>query len=421
MNRIRIIAALALIYVVFAILLNSVGTVILQSIATYGVDKPEAASLERYKDLTIAFASFLVASFLPLLGYRRAMMLALVIVGSACIAMPLYPAFVTTKLLFACVGVGFALTKVAVYSSIGLLTADKTAHSRLTNAIEGMFMVGVLAGNWLFSAFIDSANPGNPVWTHVYWTLACLCALVFALLATGQLDESAAHAEGHNNSVADSLKEMLQLFLRPLVYVFLVSAFLYVLIEQSFGTWLPTFNNEVLKLPHAMSIQLASILAGMTALGRFGAGVVLKRVSWYSLLNVCVVAMGLLVLLVLPLARDVVARSDVGWFSAPVAAYLIPLIGLLMAPIYPVINSVALSALPKPMHAAMTGLIVVFSALGGTLGSYITARVFASFDGIHAFYFSLAPMAMLLVTLFLFKRETDRTPVQVVPLAGKIA
>jgi hypothetical protein len=64
---------------------------------------------------------------------------------------------------------------------------------------------------------------------------------------------------------------------------------------------------------------------------------------------------------------------------------------------------------------------VVFSALGGTLGSYITARVFASFDGIHAFYFSLAPMAMLLVTLFLFKRETDRTPVQVVPLAGKIA
>lgn len=408
MNRLRMIAALALIYIVFAILLNSVGTVILQSIATFGIDKPEAASLERYKDLTIAFASFLVASFLPMLGYRRAMMLALVIVGSACIAMPLYPAFVTTKLLFACIGIGFALTKVAVYSSIGLLTADKTAHSRLTNTIEGMFMIGVLAGNWLFSAYVDSANPGNLVWMHVYWVLAGLCALVLVLLATGHLDESAAHAQGHNNSFADSLMEMLRLFLRPLVYVFLASAFLYVLIEQSFGTWLPTFNSEVLKLPNAMSIQLASILAGMTALGRFGAGMILKRVSWYWLLNACVVAMGVLVICVLPLARDVVARFDVGWFNAPVAAYLIPLIGLLMAPIYPVINSVALSSLPKPMHAAMTGLIVVFSALGGTLGSYITAKVFASFDGIHAFYFSLAPMAMLLLTLFLFKRETDR-------------
>jgi len=56
----------------------------------------------------------------------------------------------------------------------------------------------------------------------------------------------------------------------------------------------------------------------------------------------------------------------------------------------------------------MTGLIVVFSALGGTLGSYITAQVFARFDGIYAFYFSLAPTALLLLTLYLFKRESDR-------------
>jgi fucose permease len=91
-----------------------------------------------------------------------------------------------------------------------------------------------------------------------------------------------------------------------------------------------------------------------------------------------------------------------------VAAYLIPLIGLLMAPIYPVINSVALSSLPKPSHAAMTGLIVIFSALGGTLGSRITAIVFSRFNGIDAFYFSLVPMTLILITLFFFKRETDR-------------
>ena len=181
--RMRMIVALALIYIVFAILLNSVGTVILQSIATFGVDKPEASSLERYKDLTIAAASFVIASFLPLLGYRRAMMLALAIVAAGCIAMPLFPAFVTTKILFACIGVGFALTKVAVYSSIGLLTADKTAHSRLTNTIEGMFMIGVLSGSWLFSSFVDGAHPGNPVWMNVYWLLAVLCAAVFMLLA----------------------------------------------------------------------------------------------------------------------------------------------------------------------------------------------------------------------------------------------
>ncbi|MCW8809283.1 MAG: MFS transporter [Rhodanobacter sp.] len=420
MNRIRMIIALALIYMVFAILLNSVGTVILQAIVSFGVDKPHASLLELFKDLTIAVTSLLVASFLPLLGYRRAMMLSLAIVGGACMLMPLYPSFHTTELLFTCIGVSFALAKVAVYSSIGLLTSNRAEHGRLTNTIEGLFMVGVLAGGWIFSAFIDSAAPANPSWLNVYWLLAVLCALVIVLLATSQLDESAAHTE-ETNSMRGSLLEMLQLFLRPLVYVFLISAFLYVLIEQSFGTWLPTFNNEVLKLPNAMSVQVATILAGTTAIGRLLAGQVLRRVPWYALLNICVVGMGLLVVVALPLAEHVVARADVGWFNAPVAAYLIPLIGLLMAPIYPVINSVALSSLPKPSHAAMTGLIVIFSALGGTLGSRITAIVFSRFDGIHAFYFSLIPMTLLLISLFLFKRETDRDEGTAIPIKVGLA
>jgi len=64
----------------------------------------------------------------------------------------------------------------------------------------------------------------------------------------------------------------------------------------------------------------------------------------------------------------------------------------------------------------------VFSALGGTLGSRITAIVFSNFDGIRAFYFSLVPMALVLVALFFFKREIDRAGVVapvVVGLAAK--
>jgi FHS family glucose/mannose:H+ symporter-like MFS transporter len=394
-SRIRIIIALVLTYMLFAVLLNSVGTVILQSIVTFGVDKPRASLLEACKDLTIAGSSFIVASFLPALGFRRALMLALAMVGGACLLMPIYPSFHTAEFLFVCVG------------SIGLLTADKTAHSRLTNLIEGLFMIGVLLGGWLFSAFIDPVAPANPRWFHVYWVLAGLAGSLMALLGTAQLDESAAHSAG-KAAAEESFAHRFRLLARPLVYCFLISAFLYVLIEQTFATWLPTFNREILKLPNTMSIQLASMLAGATAIGRIGAGLVLRRVPWFVLLNLCVLAMGLLVALTLPLASSVVAHPGVGWFNAPVAAYVIPLIGLFMAPIYPVINSVALSSLPKPLHAAMTGLIVVFSALGGALGSRITAVVFSRFDGIYAFYFSLLPMALLLLALFLFRRETER-------------
>lgn len=403
MTRWRIILALVLTYMLFAMLLNSVGTVILQSIQSFGVSKTHASLLEAFKDLSIAGTSFAVAAFLPRLGYRRAIMLALALVVAACASMPLFPGFATTELLFACIGVAFALVKIAVYSSIGLLATDVRAHASLTNSIEGLFMVGVLASYWLFGAFIDPRDPGALSWLDVYWLLAGLSAAVLLLLAVSPLDESAASA-GQSQLAPRAFAEMLSLAARPLVIVFLTSAFLYVLMEQSIGTWLPTFNREVLHLPGAMSVQAASIFAASLALGRLGAGYVLRRVDWFPVLASCLVAMALLVVATLPLTRNLVARDDIDWLSAPAAAYIFPLIGLFLAPIYPAINSAVLSALPKPRHASMTGLIVVFSALGGTTGSRITGVVFQRFDGQTAFYLTLLPMALLLAALWRFSR-----------------
>ncbi|RME62092.1 MAG: MFS transporter, partial [Alphaproteobacteria bacterium] len=50
--------AMLLTYFVFAILLNSVGTVILQSINSFGVSKGAASTLEGFKDISIATVSF---------------------------------------------------------------------------------------------------------------------------------------------------------------------------------------------------------------------------------------------------------------------------------------------------------------------------------------------------------------------------
>ena len=405
MTRTRMILAMILTYMIFAMLLNSVGTVILQSIQGFGIGKADASLLEAFKDLPIAITSFLVASFLPRLGYRRAMMLGLSLVALACAAMPLLHAFWATKLLFTTVGVSFALVKVSVYSSIGLLTDDAKAHAALTSTVEGWFMVGILGSAWLFAAFINADAPGDPVWLDVYWVLAALCVAVVMLLATCTLDERAAR-DGH--AAGESFADMFRLLALPLVAVFLVSAFLYVLMEQAINTWLPTFNREILHLPTTLSVQAAGIFAGSLALGRLGGGVLLRRVPWFWLLSACVVAMAVLVLLALPLAANVQAREGMTWWNAPAAAYVFPLIGLLMAPIYPAINSVVLSALPKARHAAMTGLIVVFSALGGTTGSYVTGQLFAHFDGSRAFYLLLAPMAMLLVSMALLRRAVSR-------------
>jgi len=396
-------------YFVFAILLNSVGTVILQVQNTYGVSASSASVLEAFKDLPIAITSFLVASFIARIGYKRSMLFALGFIGSVCLVMPQIPTFWMTKLLFAATGVGFALVKVSVLASLGLVTANRKEHVSLMNFLESFFMIGILSGYFIFSSFVDDLNPGSTGWLQVYYPLAALSFAAFALLFFAPLDESGVKPTG-SKSLSAEFVEMIILGIRPLVLVFVICAFLYVLIEQSIMSWLPTFNSKILNLPASLSIQMASILAASTALGRFVAGVTLKRLDWFRVLVTGLLMAAALVLLVLPLAGQEGQREITSLLDATLAAFVFPLIGLCIAPVYPAINSVILSALPRRQHAPMSGLIVVFSALGGTLGSIITGNLFEIFSGTTAFYFSLFPISLLLFTLYLFKRETDLNP-----------
>jgi MFS transporter, FHS family, glucose/mannose:H+ symporter len=399
----RIKLSLFLNYFVFAILLNSVGTVILQLQNNYGIMKAEASILEAFKDLTIAAVSFLIASYIARIGYKKSMLIGLATVTAACLVMALFPSFGTTKLLFAAIGASFAFIKVAVYSTIGLVTDNEKDHASFMNFIESFFMIGIMTGGFIFSAFVDDANPQSTAWLKVYYVLAAISAAAFVLLLSAPLDESSIQTSV-SKPLSEDFADMFKLAVLPIVIVFIASAFLSVLIEQSIMTWLPTFNKEVLNLPISLSIQISTIMAASTALGRFLAGIVLRKYHWYSVLTACLLLAGGLVLVAMPLAQGVGNQSVTSWADAPIAAFVIPMIGLFLAPIYPAINSQILTSLPVQKHATMTGLSVIFSALGGTLGSRITGIVFDKYDGQTAFYFSLIPLSILIVCLFFFNK-----------------
>lgn len=397
--------ALAMAYFVFAILLNSVGTVMMQVQEAFAVSKGSATQLEAFKDLTIAFTSFLVAPFLPRLGFKNAILGGLAVAGLACCMMPTMPGFLTAKMLFLLCGLSFAFIKVSVYSSVALVTEDSRQHASFMSTVEGVYMIGVLLGYWMFSFFIDPINPASPVWLNVYWVLAVICGAVFLVIWTTPFAKGATTKEA---SFRKDFYAMLQMMALPLVCVFIISAFLYVLIEQGIGTWLPTFNKEILGLPSDMSVQATSIFAACLAVGRLSAGSVIQRFGWYPVLNICLVTMGALVLSVMPLTHGLSPNPAMTWGTAPLAAFLFPFIGLFMAPIYPALSSVMLSSLPKERHSSMTGLIVIFSALGGTTGSVITGFVFEHFSGQRAFTFSLVPIAAIMITLVFFRRLTKQ-------------
>ena len=403
MQNWKIKLSLFLNYFVFAILLNSVGTVILQVQQNFGVSESAASTLEAFKDLSIAAVSFLISSYIVRIGYKNAMLIALGFISIVCFIMPFTASFLTTKLLFVAVGSSFALIKMSVYSTIGLVTKNEKEHISLMNFIESFFMIGILTGYFIFSYFVDDTNPQSTSWLNVYYLLGGISLMAFLLLLSTSLDESSIQTTEQKSMISE-FKEMFKLMVKPIVLVFVLCAFFYVLIEQSIMSWLPTFNNKVLLLPAALSIQMASILAGSTALGRFFAGLVLKRLNWLIVLISCVVLAAALVLIAIPLAEKSTGQPITGWSSAPIAAFVFPMIGLLLAPIYPAVNSVILSTLPVKQHGLMSGLIIIFSALGGTTGSIITGNIFEHYDGKQAFYFSLIPMAILIVCLFLFSR-----------------
>lgn len=416
MSNWKIKLSLFLNYFVFAILLNSVGTVILQVQGNFGVSESSASVLEAFKDLSIALVSFLVASFITRIGYKNSMLIALGFVTLACAAMPSLPSFAMTKVLFAVVGTSFALIKVSVYATIGIVTIDKKEHASFMNFIESFFMIGILTGYFIFSAFVDDTNPQSTAWLNVYYLLAAVALVAFLLLLTTSLDESTVKTEA-TKPLAQDFADMLKLAIKPLVLVFIMSAFTYVLIEQSIMSWLPTFNSKVLNLPTTLSIQMASILAASTAFGRFGAGFALRKIHWFAVLVVCLLAASVLVLVAIPLAQNN-GGEVTGWGNAPLGAFVFPLIGLFIAPIYPAINSVILSTLPARQHGPMSGLIVIFSALGGTTGSIITGHIFEAYGGETAFYFSLVPIGVLIVCLFFFNKLQKKSEAKIEFTAG---
>tara|TARA_B110000116_G_scaffold254535_1_gene252125 strand:- start:411 stop:1223 length:813 start_codon:yes stop_codon:yes gene_type:complete len=261
-------------------------------------------------------------------------------------------------------------------------------------------MVGIALAYFIFPVFFDTNNPD--AWLDVYLFLAGLIAVSFLMLLFSKIDVK---AEVSKNTVKKDFTDMLKLMALPLVIFFVISAFLFVMVEQGIMTWLPSFNKGVLSLNDSLSVQMASILAISLAIGRVLAGFLVKKIHWLKILSVCIIVSMLIVGFVLPSALTLESIEINTISKIPLIGFVFPIIGLFIAPIYPLINSVILFSLPKRMHSSMAGLIIIFSALGGTLGSRIIGYLFENIGGGKAFFFTLIPMALLLISLFMFNKK----------------
>lgn len=393
--------SLFLIYFVFAALLNSVGILVERSQEVYEVSKGSAAILEPFKDLSIALVSFLIGSFLPRLGYKKGMLISLGFVFLGCIGMYFGNSFLAVKLLFAVTGMSFAVVKVAVYALIGYVTDNKKDHSQLLSLIETVFMIGIIFMYVVFPLFFNDDKPD--AWLNGYLLMAGLIAVSFMIILFSKFD---IQVDQKGSNLGDDFRAMLQLFKNPLVWMFAIFAFFYVMTEQGIMTWLPTFNKETLHLKAQLASQVAVILMISFALGRFLTSFMVKKIKWFYIATTGLILAAVLVLLVLPMAKNVEATEISAIGDLPLVSFLFPMIGLFLAPLYPLVSSTVLSGVVKEDHSALAGILTFFSAVGGTVGSLAIGYMFDQMGGNKVFYLSLIPMAIIFLALFRLNRLT---------------
>jgi len=394
--------SLFLIYFVFAALLNSVGILVERSQEVYDVTKEAASFLEPFKDISIAIVAFLVGSFLPKIGYKKGMLLSLAIIFTGCIGMYYVNTFWAVKILFACTGLSFAVAKVAVYALIGYVTESKDEHSSLLSFIETVFMLGIIFMYLVFPLFYDDQNDKD-AWLRGYLLMAGVIAVAFVIIWFSKFDIEVAKKD---STIADDFKEMITLFARPVIWVFAAFAFFYVMTEQGIMTWLPTFNKEALNIDAKLAAQITVLLMVFITLGRFLTGIFVKKINWIFIAIGGVIAAGIIVLVVLPLAQNASGEVITKLVDIPLAGFLFPLIGLFLAPLYPLVSSRVLSSLSKEYHSALAGILTFSSAVGGTLGSVIVGFLFDSMGGSKVFYLSLIPLSVLLIVLIRLNKLT---------------
>ncbi|WP_343680628.1 MFS transporter [Chryseobacterium arthrosphaerae] len=350
---------LKLTFLIFSMVLNCMGLIILQ-LADANITYGELGFLESFKDLPIAFISLFAVSFINKTGSKKALILALAIVGICSCLLPFVEVFWFYKLWFAIIGACFAIGKICVFGIIRNNISDEKSLAKTMNSVEASFMIGIFVVNTGFGWLISS--PYSEFWKFGFLLIAVLSAITIFLLSKAPISEA---QPLENKNIFSELSG----FTTPAVALFLAVIFCIVFVEQGFNSWLPSFYKNHLKVNSFFALQATSFLSLFSYAGRTVTANIIRR---FSLPGYYITCMIFIILLLITIVGIQYFDSE----DSRLILFLFPVIGLFLSPLYPVINSKMIAQVDKEKINLFTSLIVIFSSLGSSVSSIIMAVLF---------------------------------------------
>ena len=350
---------LKLTFLIFSMVLNCMGLIILQ-LADANITYGELGFLESFKDLPIAFISLFAVSFINKTGAKKALILALAIVGICSCLLPFVEVFWFYKLWFAIIGACFAIGKICVFGIIRNNISDEKSLAKTMNSVEASFMIGIFVVNTGFGWLISS--PYSEFWKFGFLLIAVLSAITIFLLSKAPISEA---QPLENKNIFSELSG----FTTPAVALFLGVIFCIVFVEQGFNSWLPSFYKNHLKVNSFFALQATSFLSLFSYAGRTVTANIIRRFSLPGYYITCMIFITLLLI-------TIVGIQYFDSEDSRLILFLFPVIGLFLSPLYPVINSKMIAQVDKEKINLFTSLIVIFSSLGSSVSSIIMAVLF---------------------------------------------
>lgn len=342
-----------LMFAMFAMTTDSVGTVIPEIIREFGLGLTAAGSFQYATMAGIGISAIALGFLADTIGRKRSILFGLLLFGASSALFAAGHDFLFFVSLLFLSGLGIGIFKAGALALIGDISRSTREHATTMNLVEGFFGVGAIIGPAIVASFLQMGMS----WKWVYLIAAGLCALLLLATFAAKFPAPAQH-----DVQAVNARETVRLIGDPTAMFFATALMLYVGAEAAIYVWAPTYLASYAGNNAWLAVYAVSVFFVLRAAGRFLGVWLLSRFDWTLVLLCCTLAVALLFWVAVLGGRDL-------------AIYALPATGLFMSVQYPTINSTGISSFERGRHGSVAGLLLFFTCLSAVLAPLAMAVI----------------------------------------------